>query len=104
MLCALTILRERWWARVILPLAFTHERPHMTPSNQLRKREFRQPMGATLSSVFARESACLNYLKGKMEISLSTMFHDVSGDENLFMLADFNEQILDLVEVRQISP
>ncbi len=42
----------------------------------------------------------MHYSKGKMEISLSTRFRDVFGDENLFMLADFNEKNLDLEEVR----
>ncbi len=41
----------------------------------------------------------MHYSKEKMEISLSTVFRDVFGDENLFMLDDFNEKILDLVEV-----
>ncbi len=52
----LTILHECWWARANLALAFTHARPHMTPFNQLRSREFRQPMGETLSRAFARYS------------------------------------------------
>ncbi len=41
----------------------------------------------------------MHYSKGKMEILLGAVFRDVFGDENLFMLADFNEKILDLVEV-----
>ncbi len=46
----------------------------------------------------------MHYLKGKMEISLSTGFRDAFGDKNLFMLADFNEKILDLLEERFFSP
>ncbi len=42
----------------------------------------------------------MHFSNGKMETSLGTVFHEVFGDENLFMLADFNDKILDLVEVR----
>ncbi len=31
-------------------------------------------------------------------------FHDVFGDENLFMLDEFSENFLDLVEVSYVSP
>ncbi len=31
-------------------------------------------------------------------------FHDVFGDENLFMLDEFNENFLDLVDASYISP
>ncbi len=41
----------------------------------------------------------MHFSKGKMETSLGTVFHDVFGDENLFMLDEFNENFLDLVEV-----
>ncbi len=46
----------------------------------------------------------MHFSKGKMETSLGTVFHDVVGDENLFMLDKFNENFLDLVEVSLISP
>ncbi len=42
----------------------------------------------------------MHFSKGKMQSSLSTVFHDVFGDENLIMLDDFNEKFLDLAEVR----
>ncbi len=42
----------------------------------------------------------MHFSKGKLETSLGTGFRDVFGDENLFMLADFKEKILNLVEVR----
>ncbi len=32
-----------------------------------------------------------------METSLGTVFHDVFGDEKLFIFDDFNEKFLDLV-------
>ncbi len=41
----------------------------------------------------------MHFSKGKMETSFGTVFHDVVGDENLFMLDEFNENFLDLVEV-----
>ncbi len=37
--------------------------------------------------------------KGKMETSLDTAFLDVFGVEKLFLHDDFNEKLLDLVEV-----
>ncbi len=40
--------------RANLALAFTYARPHSTPIDHLRSREFRQPIGATFSRVFAR--------------------------------------------------
>ncbi len=42
----------------------------------------------------------MHFSKGKMETSLGTVFHDVFGDEMLFILDGFNEKILDLVAVR----
>ncbi len=44
------------------------------------------------------------FFERKMGTSLGTVFHDVVGDENLFMLDEFNENFLDLVEVSLISP
>ncbi len=41
----------------------------------------------------------MHFSNGKMETSLGTVFHDIFGDENLFMLDDVNENVLDLVEV-----
>ncbi len=41
----------------------------------------------------------MHFSKGKMETSLGTVFHDVFGDENLFMLENFYENFLNLVEV-----
>ncbi len=41
----------------------------------------------------------MHFSKGKMEISFFTVFHDVFGDEKLFILDDFNEKFLDLVAV-----
>ncbi len=41
----------------------------------------------------------MHFSKIKVETSLGTVFHDAFGDENLFMLDDFNENFLDLVEV-----
>ncbi len=41
----------------------------------------------------------MHFSKTKVETSLGTVFHDVFGDENIFMLDDFNENFLDLVEV-----
>ncbi len=41
----------------------------------------------------------MHFSKGKMETSLGTVFHDAFGDENLFMLDEFNENFLHLVEV-----
>ncbi len=41
----------------------------------------------------------MHFAKRKMETSLGTVFHDVFGDENLYVLDDFNEKFLDLVEV-----
>ncbi len=41
----------------------------------------------------------MHFSKGKMETSLGTVFRDVFGDEKLFILDDFNENFLDLVEV-----
>ncbi len=81
-------------------------RPHMTPLNQLRSREFRQPMGATLSRVFAKRARHIKverlsafFERKKMENSLGTGFHDVFGDKKLFVLDHFKEKFLDLVEI-----
>ncbi len=41
----------------------------------------------------------MHFSKIKVETSLGTVLHDVFGDENLFMLDDFNENFLDFVEV-----
>ncbi len=41
----------------------------------------------------------MHFSKTNVEASLGTVFHDVFGDENLFMLDEFNENFLDLVEV-----
>ncbi len=41
----------------------------------------------------------MHFSKGKIETSLGTVFQDVFGDENLFMLEEFNENFLDLVAV-----
>ncbi len=41
----------------------------------------------------------MHFSKGKIETSLGTVFHDIFGDENLFMSDEFNENVLDLVEV-----
>ncbi len=41
----------------------------------------------------------MHFSKGKFETSLGTVFHDIFGDENLFMLDEFNENVLNLVEV-----
>ncbi len=41
----------------------------------------------------------MHFSKTKVEISLGTVFDYVFGDKNLFMLDDFNENFLDLVEV-----
>ncbi len=41
----------------------------------------------------------MHFSKGKMETSLGTVFHDVFGDEKLFIHDDFHEKFLDLVEV-----
>ncbi len=41
----------------------------------------------------------MHFSKEKIDTSLVTVFHDVFGDENLFMLDNFNENFLDLVEV-----
>ncbi len=41
----------------------------------------------------------MHFSKGKMESSLGTVFHDLFGGENLFILDEFNENFLDLVEV-----
>ncbi len=41
----------------------------------------------------------MHFSKGKVETSLGTVFHGVFGDENLFMLDDFNENFQHLVEV-----
>ncbi len=41
----------------------------------------------------------MHFSKGKMETSLYFRFQDVFGDENLFMLDEFNENFLDLVDV-----
>ncbi len=41
----------------------------------------------------------MHFSNGKMETSLGTVFHDVFGNEKLFMPNDFNENFLDLVEV-----
>ncbi len=90
-------------------LAFKHARPHMMPLTQLRRREFPQPMGATISRVFARRACHIylehlsSFLKEKMEISMGTVFHDVFGDGKLFMLDNFNEKFLDFVEVSSVS-
>ncbi len=46
----------------------------------------------------------MHFSNGKMETSLVTVFHGVFGDENLFMLDEFSENFLDLVEVSLISP
>ncbi len=45
----------------------------------------------------------MHFSKGKKEISMGTVFHDVFGDEKLFMLDNCNEKILDLVEVSSVS-
>ncbi len=56
-------------------------------------------MAATLSRVFARRAFHIHverlsaFSKGKMETSLGTVFHDVFGDEKLFILDDFNDKI-----------
>ncbi len=36
---------------------------------------------------------------GRIKTSLGTVYHDVFEDENLFMLGDFNDNFLDIVEV-----
>ncbi len=41
----------------------------------------------------------MHFSKGKMETLLGTVFHDIFGDEKLFILDDFNEKFLDLVGV-----
>ncbi len=41
----------------------------------------------------------MHFSKGNMETSLGTVFCDVFGDEKQFMLDDFNEKILDLVDI-----
>ncbi len=41
----------------------------------------------------------MHFSKAKIETSLGTAYHDVFGDENLFMLEDFNDNFLGLVEV-----
>ncbi len=41
----------------------------------------------------------MHFSKGKMETSLDTVFHDVFGDEKLFMPDNFNEKFLGSVEV-----
>ncbi len=84
-----------------------HARPHMAPFYQLRRGEFRQPMATTISCVTISLgghvtftlNVWLHFSKGKMENLLGIIFHDVFGYEKLFMLDDFNENFLDLVEV-----
>ncbi len=41
----------------------------------------------------------MHFSNGKIETSLGTVVLDVFGDENLFILDEFNENFLDLVEV-----
>ncbi len=41
----------------------------------------------------------MHFSEGKMETLLGTVFHDVSIYDNLFVLDEFNENFLDLVEV-----
>ncbi len=45
----------------------------------------------------------MHFSKGKMEISMGTVFHDVFGDGKLFMLDNFKEKFLDFVEVSSVS-
>ncbi len=54
---------------------------------------------SSLGRAFRRVLGGVHFSKGKMENSLGTVCDDVFGEENLFMLDDFNEKFLDLVEV-----